>query len=204
MQLKQLRKESLKKKKRLYGIQTHDLRLWCRCTGSNPVQAWIFFRLSFRNCLSSMLTVRIFLYLVLKLEIVVSRGLQIIAWESCLNKWTKKRKGKNALLWTVICFQCYRTKTPKQRFLEKREKGKVKKTPKKPAEAKRGNHLTPTTSSINYNPWSRRYVGEGGRIPIVNSRRESLTGKGFFNDGDDSDGRVVHESSLCFMNKHCY
>ena len=29
--------------------------------GSNPVQAWIFFRLSFRNCLSCVLTARIFL-----------------------------------------------------------------------------------------------------------------------------------------------
>ena len=29
--------------------------------GSNPVQAWIFFRLSFRNCLSCVVTARIFL-----------------------------------------------------------------------------------------------------------------------------------------------
>ena len=29
--------------------------------GSNPVQAWIFFRLSFRNCLSCLVTARIFL-----------------------------------------------------------------------------------------------------------------------------------------------
>ena len=48
---------------------------------------------------------------------------------------------------------------------------------KKTAEGKRGSLLTPATSSINYNPWSRRYVGEGGRIPIVGNRRESLIGK---------------------------
>lgn len=29
---------------------------------------------------------------------------------------------------------------------------------------------------MNHHPLSRRYVGEGGRIPIVSSRRESLTG----------------------------
>lgn len=75
------------------------------------------------------------------------------------------------------CFQCYRTKTPKQRFLEKHHKVKVKKVHKKTVEGKRGSLLTPATSSINYNPWSRRYVGEGGRIPIVGNRRESLVGK---------------------------
>ena len=32
--------------------------------GSNPVQAWIFFRLSFRNCLSCVVTARIFLLFV--------------------------------------------------------------------------------------------------------------------------------------------
>lgn len=73
--------------------------------------------------------------------------------------------------------QCHRIKTPKQRLLEKLQKGKVKKIPKKPAEAKRGNLLTPTTSGGNNPPWSRRYVEGGGRIPVVGSRRESLTGE---------------------------
>ena len=31
--------------------------------GSNPVQAWIFFRLSFRSCLSCVVTARVFFYL---------------------------------------------------------------------------------------------------------------------------------------------
>lgn len=76
----------------------------------------------------------------------------------------------------------YRTKTPKQRLAAKGDKIKAAKVPKKPSEAKRGNLLTPTTSSMNYNPWSRRYVGEGGRIPVVSSRRESLAGMVTFSD----------------------
>lgn len=92
-----------------------------------------------------------------------------------------------------ICFQCYRAKTPKQRLLEKPQKGKVKKNSKKPSEAKRGNHLTPnSSSSINYNPWSRRYVGEGGRIPIVNRRQESLTGT-----------NVSVKAQLCLYDLYC-
>lgn len=86
-------------------------------------------------------------------------------------------KSKFLCCGVFYCFQCYRTKTPKQRFLEKHQKVKVKKVHKKTAEGKRGSLLTPATSSINYNPWSRRYVGEGGRIPIVGNRRESLIGK---------------------------
>ena len=60
--------------------------------------------------------------------------------------------------------------------MEKFDKSKGTKIPKKPSETKKGNLLTPTTSSMNHHPLSRRYVGEGGRIPIVSSRRESLTG----------------------------
>ena len=84
-QLKQLRKESLKKIQAFF-IYLHpfihpsrvyyELTIWPvgliarlveHCTGiaevmgSNPVQAWIFFRLSFRNCLSCVVTARIFL-----------------------------------------------------------------------------------------------------------------------------------------------
>lgn len=64
--------------------------------------------------------------------------------------------------------------------MEKLQKGKVKKMPKKPAESKRGNLLTPTTSGGNSHPWSRRYVEGGGRIPVVGSRRESQTGELMF------------------------
>ena len=80
----------------------------------------------------------------------------------------------------LYVFQYYRNKTPKQRVLEKHQKGKVKKMPKKPAESKRGNLLTPTTSGGNSHPWSRRYVEGGGRIPVVGSRRESQTGELMF------------------------
>lgn len=78
--------------------------------------------------------------------------------------------------WKIVCLQRYRTKTPKQRLVEKFDKSKGTKIPKKPSETKKGNLLTPTTSSMNHHPLSRRYIGEVGRIPIVSSRRESLTG----------------------------
>ena len=65
-------KKAWKKNSGLNGIRTHNLcdagaPIQEHCTGiaevmcSNPVQAWIFFRLSFRNCLSCVLTARIFL-----------------------------------------------------------------------------------------------------------------------------------------------
>jgi len=54
--------------------------------------------------------------------------------------------------------------------------------PKKPAESKRGTLLTPTTSGGNNNPWARRYVEGGGRIPVVGSRRESQTGELVFSE----------------------
>ena len=80
----------------------------------------------------------------------------------------------------LIFLQYFRHKTPKQRLLEKHQKSKVKKMPKKPAESKRGALLTPTTSGGNSHPWSRRYVEGGGRIPVVGSRRESQTGELLF------------------------
>ena len=84
-QLKQLRKESLKKIQAWTGFEpiTSAMPVQCstnwaikpngswsycefviypwRIMGSNPVQAWIFFRLSFRNYLSCLVTARIFL-----------------------------------------------------------------------------------------------------------------------------------------------
>lgn len=92
-------------------------------------------------------------------------------------------RAKSLLLQRIVIiqpfvFQCYRIKTPKQKLLEKHQKVKVKKMPRKPAESKRGNLLTPTTAGGNNHPWSRRYAeGGGGRIPVVSSRREALTGK---------------------------
>lgn len=64
--------------------------------------------------------------------------------------------------------------------------------PKKPAESKRGNLLTPTTSGGNSHPWSRRYVEGGGRIPVVGSRRESQTGELMF-----STSLLFHMATLC-------
>ena len=60
-----------KKNRGLYGIQTPDLcdtgaTQLCIAVvrGSNPVQAWIFFSLSFRNC-KSCVTAMIFLHIIL-------------------------------------------------------------------------------------------------------------------------------------------
>ncbi|XP_022781948.1 uncharacterized protein LOC111322968 [Stylophora pistillata] len=76
-----------------------------------------------------------------------------------------------------------RAKFPKYKVTEKFFAMQAKNShKKKPTEAKKGNLLTPPTSGGNGNPWSRRYVEGGGRIPVVSSRRESLTGVVTFSD----------------------
>ena len=52
MQLMQLRKESLKKIQACTGFESFYDTGVTEIKGSNPVQAWIFFRLSFCNCIS--------------------------------------------------------------------------------------------------------------------------------------------------------